>query len=169
MPASLIRRLTLAVALTFPFAAAAEGSVELGPDDLPATLSGSYLAARSADAQRDVEAALAYFDQAASSDPDNPILLERVLILRLANGDIDVAINEAKRLVSVDHTNPLGRLAVAVDDMVRGDFAGADTELAKGAKSPLGTLTNGLISAWMKEGQNKLDLAFGAIDELNGP
>ncbi len=169
MTPSLLRRVALAVAVVIPFAATAEESVGLGPEDMPTTLSGSYLAARNADAQHDVEAALVYFDRAALSDPSNPILLERVLILRLANGDIALAIDEARRLVSVDHTNPLGRLAVAAERIASSDFAGADTELAKGAKSPLGTLTSGLLSAWMKEGQNKIDLAFSTVDELTGP
>jgi Flp pilus assembly protein TadD len=166
---SLLRRLAFAAAILAPFAAAAEGSVELGPDDVPLSLSGSYLAGRSADSQHDVEAALGFFEQAADADPDNPTLLERVLMLRLANGDVREAIEGARRLVGIDHSNPLGRLALATKAIRQGDFAGADTELAKSVKSPLGSLTTGLLSAWLKEGQNKIDMAFTTIDELSGP
>ena len=43
----------------------------------PITLAGSYLAARSADAARDIEAAANFFTAALGNDPENPILMER--------------------------------------------------------------------------------------------
>jgi tetratricopeptide (TPR) repeat protein len=148
---------------------AAETAAVSLDDDMPISLSGSYLAARSADAQHDIEGALTYFDRAADADPGNPILLERVVVLRLANGDINRAMEEAKQLVLADDANPLGRLANAVEAIKKGDFFGAQTELAAGAKSPLGTLTNGLITAWLKQGLNQVDEAFTTIDGLSGP
>jgi tetratricopeptide (TPR) repeat protein len=167
-----IRRLAVLAAMTLPlwsWSAVAETSSELTADDLPLSLSGSYLAGRSADAQHDIVSALTFFDQAADNDVGNPILLERVLTLRLANGDIDVAVDEARKLVAVDNGSPLGRLTVAIAAIKKGDYAGADSDLAKSARSPLGTLTNGLLSAWMKDGQNQIDTAFATIEGLSGP
>src|SRR5258708_5261062 len=43
---------------------------DLVPDDLPKSLSGSYLAGRSADSAHDVGAAISYFDSALEADPD---------------------------------------------------------------------------------------------------
>ena len=89
-------------------------SAELIPTGLPETLSGSYLAARSADTAHDLDAAVQYFETALENDPDNPQLIERLLVLKLASGRIDGAQALAERLLVVDAPNPVARLLVGV-------------------------------------------------------
>lgn len=156
------------VALALAAPALADVNADAGPDDSPISLSGAYLAARSADMAHDIDAALAYFDEAAAVDPANPVLQERRVILRLAEGDIKDAAQAASGLVTIDTENPMGRLTLAVDAISRDDFATAQLELSKSARSALGTLTGGLIRGWLvsKEG---VDGAFASINALSGP
>ncbi len=157
-----------ATALFLAFPAVADTRSEIAADDSPRSLSGAYLAARSADQAHDIEAALSYLDEATEVDPANPELLDRIVMLRLAQGEIAAAADAAKRLVLVDTENPLGRLTLAVEAMDRNDFAAAQTELAKSARSPLGSLTNGLIRGWLVS-NGGIDGAMASINALSGP
>src|SRR6185503_2696751 len=59
---------------------------------------GSYLAGRFAANERDASAAARYYDRVLKFDPDNPEILERVLISEVADGDIDGAAAHAEQL-----------------------------------------------------------------------
>src|SRR5262249_35118563 len=139
------------------------------PDDLPKTLSGSYLAGRSADGGHDVKAAINYFENALDGDPDNATLIERVLLLQASDGEIDAASALAERLLAVDARNPLARLVLAARSIKAGGLAEAEPRLADTAKAPLATLTAGLLTAWSEQGQGHTDEALKKIEGLNGP
>ena len=142
---------------------------DLVPDDLPKSLSGSYLAGRSADGAHDVKAAISYFEGALSGDPDNSTLIERVLLLEVSDGDIDAAGALAERLLAVDLRNPLARLVLTARAIKSGAFADAETQLTQTAKAPLATLTAGLLAAWAEQGQGHTDEALKKIESLSGP
>jgi tetratricopeptide (TPR) repeat protein len=142
---------------------------DLVPDELPQSLAGSYLAGRSADAAVDIDAAATFFTEALKSDPDNGNLLERVLILRLANGEIEDGLTLAKHLIEVDQRNPLAHLALASASLKQSAFADAQKDLAETAEAPLATLTAGLFGAWAGQGLGRTDDALKAIDALTGP
>ena len=95
--------------------------------------------------------------------------MERVLVLRIANGDIEPAAAYAERLIEVDTRNPLARLLRGVRDIKAGDLAGAETEMSETARAPLAVLTSGLLTAWAKQGAGDIDGAFKIIDGLSGP
>jgi predicted Zn-dependent protease len=147
----------------------AESDSEFFLDDMPLSLSGSYLAGRSADASQDFKAAAAYLMAALDSDPDNPILIERVLVLHIANGDMDAARGLADRLADVDSRNPLARLLLAADAIRAGAFDKAIAELADTAPAPLAVLTSGLMSAWAEYAAGDPDKALARIEVLDGP
>ncbi|KAB2871257.1 MAG: tetratricopeptide repeat protein [Bauldia sp.] len=140
-----------------------------GFDGAGVSLSGSYLAARSAQTAQDLESAAAYFNVALAHDPGNPILIERALVLEVANGDIEAALPLADRLVALDPRNPVARLVRAVRDIKDGAFETAQAELAQSAQAPLSILTGGLLGAWAGQGLGKVDAALAAIDKLAGP
>jgi tetratricopeptide (TPR) repeat protein len=142
---------------------------DLVPDNLPKSLAGSYLAARSADSSHDVKAAIGYFETALEADPDNSNLIERLLLLQASDGEVDAAGALAERLVAVDIRNPLARLVLASRELKSGAFADAETGLAQTAKQPLATLTAGLLAAWAEQGQSHTDAAVKKIESLNGP
>ena len=164
-------RLTVAAASLAALisSAQAETGFQRDPDMLPISLAGSYLAGRSADNASDLAAAADYFTAALSDDPENPVLLERVLLLRIANGDIKPAIGYADRLIDLDQRNPVARLLLGVRDLEQGDFAKAQAGLAESAQAPLAVLTSGLLSAWSEQGNGKVDDALATIDALDGP
>jgi tetratricopeptide (TPR) repeat protein len=170
---AVIPRLPLAlVALSLAFGAAPASAAtvsDLVPDDLPLTLSGSYLAARSADTGHDLQAAIHYFGDTLAADPENPTLLERVLILRLAAGQFDGIDSLAERLTAVDARNPLARLLLATEALKSGAFADAQTQLSQAVKAPLSVLTTGLLTAWAYQGLGNTDMALKTVDGLNGP
>ncbi|HET7717240.1 MAG TPA: tetratricopeptide repeat protein [Bauldia sp.] len=133
------------------------------------SLAGSYLAGRSADVARDLKAAATYFSAALARDPDNPILLERVLVLRIANGEIEAARELADRLVTIDRLNPLARLLRSVQAFKNGEYELAREEIEETAPAPLAILTSGLMSAWSEQATGKVDEALKTIRELSGP
>jgi tetratricopeptide (TPR) repeat protein len=137
--------------------------------DEPPTLSGSYLAARSADVARDIQAAAGFYGEALADDPKNPALVERVLILKLASGDVDQAFGPAEKLIEIDNGNPIARLALAMRSIKQKDYASVSASLATVAKAPLATLTIGLINAWIDFADGKTDDALTTIKALSGP
>lgn len=134
-----------------------------------ASLAGSYLAGRSADVARDMKAAATYFTAALARDPDNPILLERVIVLRIANGDIEPARELADRLVSIDRLNPLARLLRSTIAFKEGEYERARIEIGETAPAPLAILTSGLLTAWAKQAAGDVDDALKTIQDLSGP
>ncbi|MBN8996671.1 MAG: tetratricopeptide repeat protein [Rhizobiales bacterium] len=170
---AVIARLSLAfVALSLAAGAAPALAVtasELVPDGLPLTLSGSYLAGRSADNSHDLQPAIRYYNGALEADPENPTLLERVLILHLAAGQFDGTDSLAERLTAVDARNPLARLLLASRALKAGAFGDAQTQLSQAVKAPLSVLTTGLLTAWAYQGLGNTDMALKTVDGLNGP
>ncbi len=137
--------------------------------DFPPTLAGSYLAARSADVAKDIGAAATFYSDALADDPGNPTLLERSVILHVADGNFDQAFDPAERLVKLDNGNPIARLVLAMRAVKAHDYAKVPGDLDNVAKAPLATLTVGLVDGWVDFGLGKVDEGLKAIDALNGP
>ena len=135
----------------------------------PVTFSGSYLAARSADLSRDMPAALDYYNEALSADPGNPALVERILLLSMANGEMDQAFALGPRLLALDSSNPAARVSQAVDAIEQGRLDDARKNLASISQGELSLLTSGLLGAWIDYSQGKVDEAVARIDALKGP
>ncbi|WP_417689963.1 tetratricopeptide repeat protein [Roseibium sp.] len=139
------------------------------PLDLPITLTGSYLAARLAGLENDFSYAAAFFQETLVSDPDNPMLIERTFMLKLANGDIVEAVNYARELDRVGVDNFLAQLTRGADALKMGDHAKAADLFALSAAGPLADLSLGIARAWALQGQGKTDDALNTIDQLKGP
>ena len=137
--------------------------------DFPPTLAGSYLAARSADVDKDIGAAATFYSDALADDPGNPTLLERSVILHVADGNFDQAFDPAERLVQLDSGNPIARLVLAMRAVKEHDYAKVPGDLDNVARAPLATLTVGLVDGWVDFGLGKVDEGLKAIDALNGP
>jgi tetratricopeptide (TPR) repeat protein len=164
-------RLALATALVLAggASASAEGNTDLGLVRPRISLAGSYLAARSADKAKDLAAAVRFYNNALATDPENPGLMERVLLLGLANGDIEPSFALAERLIKLDPGNPASRVALAVRDVKLGRNDEALADLAGIARADLASLTAGLMKAWIEFGEGKTDDAVATIAGLRGP
>ena len=159
--------LVLLSSVALPAKAGAVG--ELDPADQPSSLSGSYLAGRSADMANDMGAALAYLTYALEFDRGNAVLAERVITLQLATGDVEPAFDLAEKLLLTDNRNPTARIALAASAIKSGRFALAKRELKDTLRSPAASLTAGLLVAWANQGLGETDDAFTVIDGLTGP
>src|SRR5688572_5262527 len=91
----------------------------------PSGLAGTYLAARTADVDKDIPSAAAFYRAALQSDPDSLFLLERALILTAASGDVEQALGFAGQLVEKAPTSHVSRLVMAVDQIRAGKFSEA--------------------------------------------
>ena len=159
----------LGIALLAPTAAFAETRIELDPVDSQATWAGSYLAGRSADRNKDIGAAAFYFGRALATDPTNAGLMERVLLLGVATGDMERSFALAERLIDFDGANPYARLALAVKAISAGRFDDARASLLRIARSDLAWITSGLMLAWLDYEDGKVDEAIVRIADLSGP
>src|SRR3954447_4547294 len=103
-----------AVSLIVTIAGAPAAAEQIAGDSDLTSLSGTYLAARTADVEKDVPGAAAYYREALKSDPDNAYFLERALILTCASGDVGEAIGFARQLYAKSPPSHPARLVLAV-------------------------------------------------------
>jgi tetratricopeptide (TPR) repeat protein len=130
---------------------------------------GNYLAARHASAQRDAAAAAAYFRAALRADPRNAELLEHAFHATLADGDMEEAFRLAERIIQVDRSDRIARLALGIRAIKQKQYALARVHLAVANRGVLTDLTATLLIAWAHFGANEPRAAIEAIDKLSGP
>ena len=156
--------LALSLALIAPpvFAAQPDDEVDLN------TLSGTYLAARTADVAKDIPNAAAFYRSALKSDPENLFLVERALILTAAAGEMEAALGFATDLLAAAPTSPVARLVLAVEELRQGRFAEAGAILEASGGGVLADLTDALLLAWTRFGEGEVDLAVDGLRKLEG-
>jgi tetratricopeptide (TPR) repeat protein len=162
-------RLRLGIAATAGLLALTAPSAASMPSDITPTLSGSYLAARSADAAKDIKAGAGFYAEAAALDPGNQELIERLLVLRLAEGDMEGAVKPARELLEVAPGSAIAHIALAVDAIQHKDDPALAQALDEVDRTPLAVLTIGLMKAWADFGAGKTNEALGDIAALSGP
>ncbi len=133
------------------------------------TVSGSYLAARHASAQRDAAAAAAYYGAALRRDPKNGELLDRAFLSLLVDGNIEEAAKYADRVTLADKTDRVSRLVIGVNALKNKQYAVARRELMQSVRGPITDLTATLLTAWSMAGAGDANGAVAAIDRLTGP
>jgi tetratricopeptide (TPR) repeat protein len=132
------------------------------------SLAGSYLAARTADAGKDFQSAASFYRSALAADPSNLFLLERAVVLTAAAGDVQEAIELARKLVAEAPTSHAALLIVAVDQIRAGRPAEAAKTLDTASAGVLADLTEGLITAWALFGEGEIDKALDGLAKLKG-
>jgi len=129
-----------------------------------ATLSGAYLAARQAGYQTDFRAAADYYEKALFLDRENPSLIEAAGAARLSLGEVDRAIDHARKLEEMGIRSQLAQMALTAGharDGRYGDILGMIDD-SRG----IGPLVDGLLVAWAKLGQGDMSAALVAFDEV---
>src|SRR5579871_3566020 len=133
------------------------------------TPSGNYLAARTANVDRDATTAAAYYAAALKADPKNAELLELAFYSQLAGGDLDEAVKLAERLLAIDKTNRNARLIRGVHALKSKQYAAARSQFAQAGRDPIANLTATLLSAWSSYGAGDSKGALETVDKLSGP
>ncbi len=136
------------------------------PLDIGGSVSGNYLSALVAGADRDTQAAAAYFKEVLRSDPHNPELIERTFVAALANGDIDDGLDFGRRLVKVDPKNGLAHMVLGIGQMKDGHWVAARHEFASGGAGREHDITATLLTAWSYAGQGDEKKALATVDSL---
>ena len=136
------------------------------PFEVGASLSGNYLAAIVAGAERDTLAASTFFREALREDPKNKDLIDRAFIAALANGAVEDAIPLANRVIAHDRTNGLAHLAIGVDHLKNHRFPAARAEFNKGGGDRRRDITSSLLTAWSFAGVKDTRHALETLDAL---
>jgi tetratricopeptide (TPR) repeat protein len=150
----------LAVLAPVPLAAAAQSA-----DD--ASLSGNYLAGRTATGLHDDDLASGYFKRALQLDTNNPALIERVFLLELADGNMAGAEDFAQRVLASNSQHRMARFVVGLRDMRAHRYGEARHNFAIASYTPVGELTGALLSAWTYAGEGELNAALKQLDKLD--
>ncbi|GAB4358949.1 MAG: tetratricopeptide repeat protein [Oricola sp.] len=133
------------------------------------SLAGAFLAAETARAENDFDAAVKYYGDALSFDPDNPALQQELLIALVTNGEFDKALPLAEKLKKDPEIERISRLVLGVDAIRARRYLQADSALILSVESDLERLLTGVMRAWAKFGAGETDNALAELDKLEGP
>lgn len=128
--------------------------------------SGSYLAGRLARNDHDTASAARFFSSALLGDPENAQLLRETYMAMHAEGRMAEATRLAERLIEVRPNAPIAALTLAVDDIVREDYADARLQLEAMPRQGYNSLLAPLLTAWAAAGEGRLDIAEESLGSL---
>ena len=131
------------------------------------SLSGSYLAGRYAGKLRDTELAERYFEEALRDDPNNSVLIERIFVFALSEGDINAAEEYATRVLSFNSEHRMARIVLGLRDLRLKHYADAREHFRKSAYTPIGELTSDLLTAWSYAAEGNQKESLKALDSLD--
>lgn len=139
-----------------------------GTADRPSLTSatGSYLAGRYAQHQDDWGAAALFMAHALSADPGDLALLRRTYLLKLGEGQIDAALDLAKRLLEKDNDPQLAVTLLAADNLARGKLKEAEAMAARMPKEGMAKYIGPLVDAWLAAARGRTDQALQALTPL---
>ncbi len=132
------------------------------------SLSGNYLAGRSAGKERDNEIAADYFSKALIEDPDNPALIERLFSLEVSSGNLPDAEELAAKVLSFNSQHRMARIVLGLRDFRLRHYADARKNFTEASYTPVGELTSALLTAWAYAGEGNLTEALATLDKLDG-
>lgn len=127
---------------------------------------GSYLAGRQALEELRTDEAARYFNEAAQSDWDNPVLVERSFIAFAANGQIGQAAQVAKRLTELVGQNELAELVVATEALKERRYGAVGSALETIGQDTFTGITAGILRAWALVGEKKYGEADAILAQL---
>ncbi|WP_338722643.1 tetratricopeptide repeat protein [Devosia sp. XK-2] len=168
-------RLTMAALLALlasPLAAQSDASMGLrqaAQDMLKLfrpSVTGSYMAGQQALKDLRTDEAARYFSDAAQSDWDNPVLVERAFIALAADGQIGKASSTARHMLELDPANELAELVVAAEALKERRYGAAGRQLSKISQDSFSGITAGILRAWALIGDNRADEAQALMEEI---
>jgi tetratricopeptide (TPR) repeat protein len=163
---------------------ACAGEMELGKsetvaDNKPATtlhlagfkpaksLTGSYLAGRSAQKAHDYDRANEYLSHALDADQANANLLRRTFLVSLAGGQMDHAVGIAKQIVNKKDSGALlANVVLVVADIKANRLEAAKAKLKNIKRRGLSTFLTPMLRGWIIAGLGDSDGAIKALKPL---
>src|SRR5690606_25806421 len=147
----------------------ASSSTVSEPDVRVQSFSGAFLAARTAEFDNDLEAAVRFYRKALAFDPANQEVQRSLMIALIATERFDEALPLAEKLKTVPEIERFSRLALAIDSLRKHEYSDVEFWLQLAIESDLDRLVTGIMTAWARFGQNDVDGALSRLDELKGP
>jgi tetratricopeptide (TPR) repeat protein len=133
------------------------------------SFSGAFLAARAAEADNDLDSAIAFYRRALSFQPGNISLQRSLLLALIANGKFDESLPYAEKLKKEPEVERFSRLALAVDAFRKKDYDDAQHWLQLVLESDLDRLITGVMTSWAMAGEGRIDAALSNLDGMEGP
>ena len=142
-------------------------SLAATPTDAAQSLSGNFLASRSAAQAKDSAIASVYLEAALKQDPGNPGLVEQLFLMRLNNGNVAAAEQLAPDVLKFNSQHRMARLVTGLKAFREKKYADARADFAEAAYTPLGELTSAMLTAWTYAGEGSLNAALKELDKLD--
>jgi tetratricopeptide (TPR) repeat protein len=155
------------IAAAVLLAACTTGPGFLAPDAAPQSVYGSFLAARYASSNRDVEQSARLYADALSFEPDSGLISERAFLAALLAGDFDRADAAASAAVEASGTARLTDLYLRAADL-----AGARLEYDAAERDrtdAFSTLIGAMLDQWLLVRDRQVDEALTQADQIASP
>lgn len=133
------------------------------------SFSGAFLAARTADVDKDLDTATRLYRTALEFEPDNNDVKQRLMITLLMNGQFEDGVKIAEELKTDGSVERITTIARAVEAIRKKEYRHAEKILNYEGPNDLDRLMNGLLLGWAKAGEGKPKDAIAAIDAMEGP
>ena len=127
---------------------------------------GSYLAGRFAHSRQDIHAAADFYARALAEDSDYLPLVQRTLLLMVADGRLDEAIPLAASIPEGSPGTAAASLVLAIGDFKKGEYEAVLARLENGAREGFNALLVPLIIAWTHAARDNIPAALAALDVL---
>ena len=128
------------------------------------SLSGAYLAARQADAERDYRISEQYYTRALRQDPNNPALMEYLIMAHISLGQFAAASPVAQRLDAQQVDSQLVNMMQIATGAAQDQYDDILLRIDQG--KGIGALIDSLLVAWAITGQGKMSDALAAFDSV---
>jgi len=157
----------LRTALTGFLLASIPATAALAYDPASSSISGNYLAGRSAAKLRDNGSASDYLTNALKADAGNPVLIEKIFLLELSEGNLSKAEEFATEVLKFNSQQRMARIVLGLKDFKGRRYVEARKNFEQSAYTPVGELTSWLLTAWSYAGEGELNQALKALDRLD--
>ncbi len=132
------------------------------------SVSGNFLASRTASHLLDLGAMAEFTSAALKQDKNNGVLVERLFQAEVMQGDMGKAEPLAAQVVKFNSQQRTARLVLGLKEFRARRYAQARENFNEAAYTPIGTLTSALLSAWSYAGEGSANAAFRELDKLDG-
>ena len=97
----------------------------------------------------------------------NPVLIERLFLLELAEGEMEAAAGLARKVLGFNSQHRMARIVTGLGEFRERRYGAARRDFAAAAYTPVGELTSALLIAWSHAGEGDLNLALRELDKLD--
>ncbi|QRM54508.1 tetratricopeptide repeat protein [Sinorhizobium sp. BG8] len=133
------------------------------------SFSGAFLAARTADFDKDYATAVALYKIALQFDPTNADVKQRLMITLLMNGDFSEGVKIADALKSDASVERITTVMRGMEAIRKREYKSAQKILNYEGPNDLDRLMNNLLVAWAKFGDGHPKEALSLISGMKGP